>query len=166
MKKLMIGLVLLTGLVAGLTGVSFAEQQGLFLFTDAPLLGQQWSKATDGSWHIDRGVVTGLHGVLKLDEGVILSIKDGIIMDAVGGQQNPQTGSSSGNQGLGFGAVGNKLDLNLKVGDPNQTMVLSINYGVKSWFVGNNDITYGPEYLISPSTIVQSLVASVEIKLF
>ncbi len=122
----------------------------------------------DGSWHIDRGVVTGLHGVLNLAPGADISIRDGIILDAVGGQKNPDVGEMPANQGLGFGAVGNRFDIGLKLCDPSKNgfLSMSINYQVKSWFVTNQDITYGPEYLISPSAIVQTLTANFEVRVF
>lgn len=166
MKRFLIGFAVWVFLVllGMLAQSSYAETSGLFLFTDVPFGTSSWDKAMDGSWHIDRGVVSGLHGVLALDPGTTLSIKDGIILDPFGGQQNQQESYGYNNRGLGFGAVGNKFDVCFKVSDPNNLFAMSFNYQLKSWFV--NDYTYGPEYLISPSALVQGFSINLEVKLF
>lgn len=155
MKKF---LVLLFLLLFGSTAYAEDEIYGTF-FTNIQPFNQSWVKTSDGLWHYNTMPETGLSIYIPYDVDSILKISTGILFDS-----NPTYPQGSPANDLGFGPVGNGLNIELLVGAIKTGGQVRLKYSLKNWWI--NDTTRGYKYLVSPNSVYQDISCVVEFKIF
>lgn len=136
------------------------KKDGVYLVFDNSTLTDTWKKGVDGSWHIDKGVQLGVEGVYTVDPSVRVGASYHLIGDTYDVKYAPR------NKGFGGGVVGQEAGLSVNLGDIDNTFLVALNYKIQSWFVDEVNMNYGPEYAVSPLSIVNELSVSISLKLF